>query len=173
MSQAHQLYNKYFNTYKEEFNSEDLIEEDKILFDPNQYKILGKKKQKLELTEEKIKGEFQKPLWFEINKPVFKELPDDIYSNQDNKDFKITINKRTYDLKNAKKNWTQVTRTKISKNETENLYIDALTREKSNSIKKLNIFDKLNKYAQCLLALICTAKRCLRKQYLKEKLQRD
>ena len=103
MSQAHQLYNKYFNTYKEEFNSVDLIEEDKILFDPNQYKILGKKKQKLELTEEKIKGEFQKPLWFEINKPVFKESPDDIYSNQDNKDFKITINKQTYDLKNAKK----------------------------------------------------------------------
>ena len=108
-----------------------------------------------------------------INKPVFKELPDDIYNNQDNKDFKITIKKRTYDLKNAKKNWTQVTRIKISKNETENLYIDALAREKCNSIKKLNIFDKLNKYAQCLLALICTTKRCLKKQYLKEKLQRD
>ena len=108
-----------------------------------------------------------------INKPVFKELPDDIYNNQDNKDFKITINKRTYDLKNAKKNWTQVTRIKISKYETENLSIDALAREKCNSIKKLNIFDKLNKYPQCLLALICTTKRCLKKQYLKEKLQRD
>ena len=46
-------------------------------------------------TEEKIEKEFQKPLWFEINKAEFEELTDDIYNNQDNKDFKITINKRT------------------------------------------------------------------------------
>ena len=46
-------------------------------------------------TEEKIEKEFQKPLWFEINNAEFEELTDDIYNNQDNKDFKITINKRT------------------------------------------------------------------------------
>ena len=42
----------------------------------------------------------QKPLWFEINKKEFEELAGDIYNNQDNNDFQITINKRTYDLKN-------------------------------------------------------------------------
>ena len=43
------------------------------------------------------------PLWFRINKSEFDELTSDIYDNQNNKDFKITINKKTYDLKNAKK----------------------------------------------------------------------
>ena len=66
---------------------------------PNRYKILGQKKQKLEQTEEKIEREPQKPLWFEINKPEFEELTDDIYNHEDNKDLKITINKRTDDLK--------------------------------------------------------------------------
>ena len=51
-----------------------------------------------EQTEEKM----QKLLWFEINKPEFDELTRDIYDNQDNKDFKIMINKRTYNFKNAK-----------------------------------------------------------------------
>ena len=97
---------------------------------------------KSEQTEEKM----QKPWWFKINKPEFEELTSDIYDNQNNKDFKITINKKTYDLKNAKKNWTKVTTSKTSKNEIEQLYkeliqkdIDALEREKSNSIKKYNI----------------------------------
>ena len=44
----------------------------------------------------------QKPWWFKINKPEFEELASDIYDNQ-NKDFKITINKKTYDLKKRKK----------------------------------------------------------------------
>ena len=106
-----------------------------LIFNPNQYKILGDKKQKLEPTEEKTEKEFQKPLWFETNKPEFKELTDAIYNNQDNKDFKVTINNRAYDLKNAKKIWTKVTTSKISKYEAKELYkeliqkdIDALTR---------------------------------------------
>ena len=101
---------------------------------------------KSEQTEEKM----QKPWWFKINKPEFEELTSDIYDNQNNKDFKITINKKTYDLKNAKKNWTKVTTSKTSKNEIEQLYkeliqkdIDALEREKSNSIKKNNMLEIL------------------------------
>ena len=50
----------------------------------------------------------QKPWWFKINKPEFEELTSDIYNNQNNKYFKITINKKTYDLKNAKKFWTKI-----------------------------------------------------------------
>ena len=34
------------------------------------------------------------PLWFKINKPEFDELTSDIYNHQNNKDFKITINKK-------------------------------------------------------------------------------
>ena len=56
-------------------------------------------KKESEQTEENI----QKPLWFKINKPEFDELTGDIYNNQDNKDFIITINKKNYDLKNEKK----------------------------------------------------------------------
>ena len=41
------------------------------------------------------------PWWFKINKPEFEELTSNIYNNQNNKDFKITI--KTYDLKTAKK----------------------------------------------------------------------
>ena len=46
----------------------------------------------------------QKPIGFEINKKEFEELTRDIYNNQYNNSFKTITNKRTYDLKNAKKN---------------------------------------------------------------------
>ena len=92
----------------------------------------------------------QKPWWFKINKPEFEELTSDIYDNQNNKDFKITINKKTYDLKNTNKFWTKITKSEISKNKAEKLYkeliqkdFDALKREKSNSAKKNNILEIL------------------------------
>ena len=63
----------------------------------------------------------QKPLWFEINKKEFEELTGDIYNNQDNNNFKIIINKKTYDLKNAKKIWMEVITNKIRKGEAKKL----------------------------------------------------
>ena len=88
----------------------------------------------------------QIPLWFKINKPEFDKLTSDIYDNENNKDFKITINEKTYDLKNTNKFWTKITKSNISKNEAKKLYkeliqkdFDALEREKSNSTKKNNI----------------------------------
>ena len=71
-----------------------------FFFDRNKFKMLGK--QKSEWTEEKTEREMQKPIWFEINKKEFQELPRDIYNNQDNNDFKIVIDKKTYNLKNGK-----------------------------------------------------------------------
>ena len=59
----------------------------------------------------------QKPLWFKINEKKFEELTGDIYNNQDKNDFRIIRNKRTYDLKNAKKIWMELTTSKISKSE--------------------------------------------------------
>ena len=62
------------------------------------------------------------------------------------KDFKININKKTYDFKTLKNFWTKVTTSKISRNGTKKLYkellqkdVDRLGREKSNSIKKHHI----------------------------------
>ena len=83
----------------------------------------------------------QKLLLFEINK---KESTRDIYNNQDNNDFEIIINKRTYDLKNAKKFWTEVTTRKTTKNEAKKLYneliqkdIDTLEIEKGYGLKNI------------------------------------
>ena len=53
---------------------------------------------KSEQTEEKI----QKPWWFKINKPEFEELTSDIYDNQNNKHFKITIKKYLWFKKQKK-----------------------------------------------------------------------
>ena len=99
---------------------------------------------KSEQTEEKM----QKPWWFKINKPEFEELTSDIYDNQNNKDFKITINK-----KNAKDFWIKITKSKISRNEAKKLFgeliqkdIDALERGKSNNIKKNKILKILEKH---------------------------
>ena len=43
---------KYFDTYKSNYNSENLNEIDEKPFDFNQFKILGKKKQRSKSTEE-------------------------------------------------------------------------------------------------------------------------
>ena len=56
-----------------------------------------------------------KPLLFEINKSEFAKLTRDIDNNQNNKDFKIIVNKKPYHLKNAKKNWIEVTTRIIKK----------------------------------------------------------
>ena len=73
-------------------------------------------KKESEQTEEKM----QIPFRFRINKSEFNELTSDIYDNQNNKDFQITRNKKTYDLKNAKNFCTKATKSKISRNEAKN-----------------------------------------------------
>ena len=93
----------------------------------------------------------QKPSWFEINKKDFEELTRNICNNQDNNIFKIIIYRRTYDLKNAKNFWTEVTTRKTTKSKAKKLHneliqkdIDTLKREKSNRFEKYNIFNILN-----------------------------
>ena len=91
--------------------------------------IIDKKKHNSEWIEEKIKKEMQKPLQFEIDKKEFEELTRNIYLNQDNNDFKIIKNKGIYDLKNAKKFWTEVTTCKTTKSEAKNLYNELTQKE--------------------------------------------
>ena len=93
----------------------------------------------------------QKPLWFEINNKEFEKLTRKIYNNQDNNDFKIIINRITYDLKKAKKCWAEVTTCKTTKSKVNKSYnkliqkdIDTLEREKSNRAEKFNILNILN-----------------------------
>ena len=102
----------------------------------------------------------QKPLWFEINKKEFEELTRNIYNNQDNNNFKTIINRRTYDLKNAKKFWTEVTSRKTTKCEVKKLYnelmqkdIDTLETEKSNRFECILEFNQLNQSGQGLKIL--------------------
>ena len=71
----------------------------------------------------------QKPLWFEINQKDFKELTGDIYNNQDNNDFKFNINRKFYDLKNAKRFWTKVTTRKTTKSEVKKLYNELIQKD--------------------------------------------
>ena len=93
----------------------------------------------------------QKPLWFEINKKEFEELTGDIHNNQNNSNFKIIIGNKTYNLKNAKKIWMEVTTRQNTKCETKKNYkeliqknIGALEREKSDDIRKYNILNIVN-----------------------------
>ena len=90
---------------------------------------MKKKKKKLEWTEGKTKTEMQKPLWFKINRKEFEELKGEIYNNQNNNDFKFTINRKTYDLKNAKIFWAEVTTRKITKNEAKKLYNELIQKD--------------------------------------------
>ena len=96
INNVNQFYKKFFDTYKKNYDS-------KKNFDPNQIKIFGKKKQKPKSTEKNTERDVQKPLWFGINRKQFEELTGDFQNNQDNNDFKININKRTYDEKKMQK----------------------------------------------------------------------
>ena len=57
LNNVNQIYNKYFDTYKTNYDSENLNERDEKIIEPNQFKILGKKKQKSEWTKEKTERE--------------------------------------------------------------------------------------------------------------------
>ena len=100
----------------------------------------------------------QKPIWFEIDKKESEKLTTVIYNNQDNNDFEIIINRRTYYLKNAKKYSMEVTTHKTTNSEAKKLYNELIqkdinvlerekndaTREEINGIRKFNswIFSK-------------------------------
>ena len=60
MNNVNQLYNDYFDVYKENQNSKNLNQRDENFFDLNQFKILGKKKQKSKSTEENTEKESTK-----------------------------------------------------------------------------------------------------------------
>ena len=84
----------------------------------------------------------KKTLWFEINKKELEELTREIYNNQDKNDFKIIINRRPYDLKNAKKIWRKVTMHKSTKSDTKNLYNELIQKDNDALEKEKNYAER-------------------------------
>ena len=77
-------------------------------YDHKQFEIIdngdqGPKWTKKEKTKTKKPDEIQKPLWVKINKNDLDSLIQDVDNNLNNHEFKTTVDKKTCDLKNAKK----------------------------------------------------------------------
>ena len=77
-------------------------------------------------TETKKPDEIQKPSRGKINKNDFDLLTHDVYNNLNNNEFKTTVDKKTYDLKNAKRFLVRITTQRISKEEALELYSDLI-----------------------------------------------
>ena len=117
------LYDKYFDAYKENYDSEKVTDEEKRGRDYNQFKIIdnrdqGPKSTKKEKTGTIKTNKIQKPLLVKISKNGFDLLIQDVYNNLNSNEFKTTVDKKTYDLKNAEKFLTRIITQKISYDET-------------------------------------------------------
>ena len=64
-----------------------------------------------------------------MNKEDFDLLTESVCNNLNNNRFKTTVNKRAYDLENAKKFLEKITTQKISENEASRLYFDLIISE--------------------------------------------
>ena len=62
LKKVNQLYDKYFDIYKKNYDSKNVKDKEKRGRDYKQFEIIDKKKKKSEQTEEKTKREMQKPL---------------------------------------------------------------------------------------------------------------
>ena len=67
LNNVNQLYNKYLDTYKKKYDSEDLDERDENFLTLTNLKYLIRKNTN-QSGLKKILTEMQKPLWFKINK---------------------------------------------------------------------------------------------------------
>ena len=132
LSNVKQLYNKYLDTYKKNYNSEKVKDEEKRGRDYKQFEIIDNgdqepKSTKKEETETKKPDGIQKPLWVKLNKNDFDSLIQDVYNNLNNDEFKTTVEKKVYDLENAKKFLVKIITQKISEKDALKLYSDLIT----------------------------------------------
>ena len=58
--------------------------------------------------------EYKKPFLVKLNKNNFDSLIQDVYNNLNNDELKTTVDKKAYDLKNAKKFLVRITTQKIN-----------------------------------------------------------
>ena len=81
--------------------------------DYKQFEIIDNAGQ--EETETKKPDGIQKPLWVKLSKNDFDSLIQDTYNNLNNDEFKTTVNKKAYDLKNSKSFLMKITTQKFLK----------------------------------------------------------
>ena len=65
-------------------------------------------------------------MWVNLNKNDFDSLTQGVYNNLNNYEFKTTVDKQTYDLKNAQQFWVKITIQRISEKEALKLYSDLI-----------------------------------------------
>ena len=64
----------------------------------------------------------KRPLWVKIDESDFDSLIQDVYDNLNNNEFKTTVNKRVYELKNARKFLLIIGTQKVSEKEANELH---------------------------------------------------
>ena len=113
------VYNNYIDAYKTNFNNKELTDEDK------KNMVSYNRDQRLKST--KKTDEIRKSLWIKINRNDFNSLIQDVYNNLNDNEFKTSVDKKTYDLKNAKNFLLKITTQKIGEKEVLKVYSDLIT----------------------------------------------
>ena len=131
LNNVNQLCNDYFDLYKKNYDNANVRNGEKRGCDYKQFKIIYNRDQepkstKKEGTKTKKPDEIQKPLWIKLNKNDFDSLIEDVYNSLNNNEFKTTVDKKAYDLKNAKKFLVKVTTQKNSEKKALKLYSDLI-----------------------------------------------
>ena len=152
MKNVDELYKNYYNAYKSNYDTDDELKEDKkkkldykqfeldneiskeskLNEKTKQFEIIdnrdeGTKSTKKEKTETKKPNEIHMPWWVEINRNDFESLIQDVDNNLNNNEFKTTVDKEDYDLKNTKTFLVKISTQKIREKEARELYSDLIT----------------------------------------------
>ena len=120
-----------FKSLQKNYNSTNVKTEEKKGRDYKQFEIIDNRGQQPKSTEKgetetKKSDEMQKPSWIKLNKNDFHSLTQYVYNNLNSDEFKTTINKKAYDLKNEKKFLEKITTQRISKKEALKMYSDLI-----------------------------------------------
>ena len=124
LSYVKPLYNNYLYVNKKNYDNKKLTDKDKREYDYKQFEIIDNRDQGLESTKT---DEIQKLSWVKLSKNDFNSLIKDVYNNLNNNEFKTAVDKKTYDLKNAKNFLEKIITPKISEKDAKNLYSDLIT----------------------------------------------
>ena len=97
--------------------------------------MMNQNKLKKKRLRQRKPDERQKPLWVILNKNDFDSLIQDIYNNLNSDEFKTTVDKKAYNLKNSKKFFMKITIQKNNEKEALKLYSDLIDPE-INALEK-------------------------------------
>ena len=89
--------------------------------------IKNQKQVKKKKPTQKRPHGIQKTLWVKLNRNNFDSLLQDVYNNQNNDEFKTVVEKKPYDLKNAKKFLLKIITQKVTEKDALKLNSDLIT----------------------------------------------